>query len=50
MKNKQRVMGFGHRVYRSEDPRAKHLEDGVQMLSKEKGYTSLYENLVAVKY
>lgn len=23
--NKQRIMGFGHRVYRVEDPRAKHL-------------------------
>ncbi len=49
LKNKQRVMGFGHRVYRSEDPRAKHLEDGVQMLSKEKGDPSWYEILVAVK-
>tara|TARA_Y100001960_G_scaffold113415_1_gene121383 strand:- start:2081 stop:3217 length:1137 start_codon:yes stop_codon:yes gene_type:complete len=49
LKNKERVMGFGHRVYRSEDPRAKHLEDGVQMLSKEKGDPSWYEILVAVK-
>ena len=49
LKNKQRVMGFGHRVYRSEDPRAKHLENGVQMLSKEKGDPSWYEILVAVK-
>ena len=49
LKNKQRVMGFGHRVYRSEDPRAKHLEDGVQMLSEEKGDPSWYEILVAVK-
>lgn len=49
LKSKQRVMGFGHRVYRSEDPRAKHLEDGVQMLSKEKGDPSWYEILIAVK-
>ena len=49
LKSKQRVMGFGHRVYRSEDPRAKHLENGVQMLSKEKGDPSWYEILVAVK-
>ncbi|NQT24532.1 citrate synthase [candidate division KSB1 bacterium] len=25
LENKQRIMGFGHRVYRVEDPRAKHL-------------------------
>ena len=49
LKSKQRVMGFGHRVYRSEDPRAKHLENGVQMLSKEQGDPSWYEILVAVK-
>ena len=49
LKNTQRVRGFGHRVYRSEDPRAKHLEDGVQMLSEEKGDPSWYEILVAVK-
>ena len=49
LKSRQRVMGFGHRVYRSEDPRAKHLENGVQMLSKEKGDPSWYEILVAVK-
>ncbi|HJN58554.1 MAG: citrate/2-methylcitrate synthase [Dehalococcoidia bacterium] len=49
LKSKQRVMGFGHRVYRSEDPRAKHLENGVQMLSKEKGDPSWYEILIAVK-
>ena len=49
LKSKQRVMGFGHRVYRSEDPRAKHLEHGVQMLSKEKGDPSWYEILIAVK-
>ena len=49
LKSRQRVMGFGHRVYRSEDPRAKHLENGVQMLSKEKGDPSWYEILIAVK-
>lgn len=27
------IMGFGHRVYRAEDPRAKHLRQNVQFLS-----------------
>ena len=48
LKKKERVMGFGHRVYKSVDPRAEHLKEGVQMLSKEKGDPSWYEILVAV--
>lgn len=35
--NKEAIMGFGHRVYRAEDPRARHLRDGVERLSIEKG-------------
>ena len=36
-KNREAIMGFGHRVYRAEDPRARHLRDGVARLSEEKG-------------
>ena len=36
-KNREAIMGFGHRVYRAEDPRAKHLRHGVERLSREKG-------------
>ena len=32
---KQRIMGFGHRVYRVEDPRAKHLREWAETLSAE---------------
>jgi len=35
--NKEPIMGFGHRVYRAEDPRARHLRDGVERLSVEMG-------------
>ncbi len=35
--NKEAIMGFGHRVYRAEDPRARHLRDGVERLSVEMG-------------
>ena len=31
------VMGFGHRVYRVEDPRARHMRAGVERLSREMG-------------
>ena len=48
LKNKKRVMGFGHRVYKSQDPRAGHLREGVEKLSHEKGEPEWYEILVSV--
>ena len=48
LKNKERVMGFGHRVYKSQDPRAGHLKEGVENLSKEMGQPGWYEILTAV--
>ena len=47
-KSGERVMGFGHRVYKAEDPRAAQLREGVKFLSEEKGDPSWYEILVAV--
>jgi citrate synthase len=35
--NKEPVMGFGHRVYRAEDPRARHMRAGVEKLSRAMG-------------
>ena len=34
---KEAVTGFGHRVYRAEDPRARHMREGVEHLSQEMG-------------
>ena len=45
----QPIMGFGHRVYRAEDPRARHLREGVQRLSAEKGEPKWYAILEAVQ-
>ena len=42
------ITGFGHRVYRAEDPRARHMRDGVQRLSQEMGQPKWYEILQAV--
>jgi citrate synthase len=42
------VTGFGHRVYRAEDPRARHMRAGVERLSKEIGQPRWYEILQAV--
>ena len=42
------VTGFGHRVYRSEDPRARHMREGVEALSKDKGEPKWFQILQAV--
>jgi citrate synthase len=49
LKSRTPVMGFGHRVYKSADPRAKHLREGVRRLSEEKGQPEWYEILTAVQ-
>ncbi|MEN3354724.1 MAG: hypothetical protein V7640_2882 [Betaproteobacteria bacterium] len=46
--NKEPVMGFGHRVYRAEDPRARHMRAGVEQLSREMGQPQWYQILQAV--
>jgi len=46
--NKEPVMGFGHRVYRAEDPRARHMRAGVERLSHEMGQPQWYQILEAL--
>src|SRR6476469_6797679 len=46
--NKEAVMGFGHRVYRAEDPRARHMRAGVEQLSKALGQPQWYRILDAL--
>jgi citrate synthase len=43
LRNKEKVMGFGHRVYRTEDPRATHLRKMAQELAEKTGDASNYE-------
>ncbi len=45
---KEAITGFGHRVYRAEDPRARHMREGVKRLSKEMGQPKWYEILEAL--
>ena len=45
---KEPITGFGHRVYRAEDPRARHMREGVKRLSKEMGQPKWYEILDAL--
>ncbi len=46
--NKEAVMGFGHRVYRAEDPRARHMRAGVEQLSRAMGEPKWYQILAAL--
>jgi citrate synthase len=45
--NKQKIMGFGHRVWRVKDPRATLLQDLVKQLFEKTGHDEYYD--VAVK-
>lgn len=45
---REAVTGFGHRVYRAEDPRARHMRDGVKKLGGEMGAPEWYEILQGV--
>jgi citrate synthase len=44
----ERVMGFGHRVYKTMDPRAAILRDMVKELSEEAGEMKWYEYSMAI--
>jgi citrate synthase len=42
LRNKEKVMGFGHRVYKTEDPRATHLRAMAKELAEKTGDDSNY--------
>jgi citrate synthase len=46
---KQKVMGFGHRVYKTEDPRATHLRRMSERLGKDAGQPKWYEMSRAIE-
>lgn len=47
--NKEKVPGFGHRVYKTLDPRAAHLKKLSQQLASSTGHIELYEASEAVE-
>jgi len=47
--NKEKIMGFGHRVYKNGDPRAKHLQKMSQELGKLTGNLNWYEMSVKIE-
>jgi citrate synthase len=44
-----RIMGFGHRVYRAEDPRARHMRDRSKWLAERKGEPRWYQILAELE-
>ena len=47
--HKQKIMGFGHRVYKVKDPRAKILQSLAEQLFEETGYDSYYKIALEVE-
>ena len=41
--NKKKIMGFGHRVYKALDPRAKYLKTFAERIAEETGNQELYD-------
>jgi citrate synthase len=48
LNNKVKIMGFGHRVYKDGDPRAKHLKEMSKQLTAITGETKWYEMSVKI--
>jgi len=44
-----RIMGFGHRVYKTEDPRARHLREGCLALGQKKGQPKWFRILTRLE-
>ncbi|CAM4359675.1 citrate synthase [Paenibacillus tarimensis] len=49
LNNKEKIMGFGHRVYKNGDPRAKHLQHMSRELGKLTGNMELYNMSVKIE-
>jgi citrate synthase len=49
LEKKEKIMGFGHRVYRQGDPRAKHLREMSKKLTELRGESKYYEMSVKVE-
>ena len=49
IENGGRIMGFGHRVYKSEDPRARHLRERAKALGDKRGQPKWFQILMKVE-
>ena len=46
----KKIMGFGHRVYKSEDPRSKHLRELAERLCHQKDTLAIYNKCKKIEY
>lgn len=49
MAKKEKIMGFGHRVYRKGDPRAKHLKEMARKLTELTGQSELFDMSIRIE-
>ncbi len=49
MAKKEKIMGFGHRVYRKGDPRAKHLKEMAKKLTELTGESYLFDMSIKIE-
>jgi citrate synthase len=49
LERKDKIMGFGHRVYKAYDPRASHLKKLAEQLARDTGNTALFEKSTAIE-
>jgi citrate synthase len=49
LNNKEKIMGFGHRVYKDGDPRAKHLRNMSEQLTKITGEEKWYQMSIMIE-
>src|SRR5699024_5876006 len=49
LENKERIMGMGHRVYKTGDPRAKHLKEMSKQLTEITGQPKWYNMSVKIE-
>ncbi|MDQ0220085.1 citrate synthase [Peribacillus cavernae] len=49
LENKEKIMGFGHRVYQQGDPRAKHLKEMSQKLTEITGQPKYYDMSIKIE-
>src|SRR5699024_80681 len=48
IQNKEKIMGFGHRVYKDGDPRAKFLKEMSKKITSETGQSELFDISVKI--
>ncbi len=49
LRKKEKIMGFGHRIYKNKDPRAQYLKERLRGLAAAKGAEKLYNIAVAIE-